>query len=162
MGELERLKRNLKSGEYDGSDLMKAWCMLENQNAQIKELQKENELTYEESASNADWMYKQFYANKPDDVGFELCDTASGIQTQIDCMLVGIKQDFDKQADQIKELRDALEAAFEVQGILDRKSFGIQPSCEEMQKLARMSEIKNYYASKSIERLLTKLTEESK
>jgi len=60
------------------------------------------DLCYEESKENASHMYKNFYAGKDGAVGLSLCDSPSGIQTQIDNMLCGIKDDFDK----LKQERD--------------------------------------------------------
>lgn len=67
------------------------------------------DLGFTESAANANYLYANFYASKPDSVGFELCDSVAGIQSQIDNMLCGVKSDFEKQQKQIESLCGYLE-----------------------------------------------------
>ena len=69
----------------------------------VIETQEEQNLARMEAVSLANALYRRHYQDKPDAVGFELCDTTAGILTQIDNMTAGISDELEKlRADNIR------------------------------------------------------------
>ena len=56
----------------------------------IAELEKEREDDYGEASTYAMSLFNTYYKNKPDAVGFELCESVAAIITQIDNMATGV------------------------------------------------------------------------
>lgn len=64
------------------------------QNERLKGIITEREQTIDlamgEASTLANYLYKKHYANEPDAVGFELCDSVAGVISQIDNMVTAL------------------------------------------------------------------------
>lgn len=69
----------------------------------IAELEKEREDDYGEASTYAMSLFNTYYKNKPDAVGFELCESVAAIITQIDNMATGVIAELEKALKAVKK-----------------------------------------------------------